>query len=89
MKKVESVNDEVKVVSIGLSIAVAVACFLLQGCAVPMLLGVKSYQSGDTKIDFITGADLTLGMNGIDSVANSRGIEPEQRGVTRRVRNSE
>jgi hypothetical protein len=47
---------------------------MVQGCAVPALLGVKSYQSGDTRIDFITGVDLGIGMNGVDTVNNSRGI---------------
>lgn len=50
---------------------------MIQGCAVPALLGVKSYQSGDTKIEFITGVDFGFGMNGVDQVQNSRGIAPE------------
>lgn len=50
---------------------------LLSGCAVPAILGVKSYQSGDTKIDFITGMDFGFGMNGIDTVNNNRGISQE------------
>lgn len=48
---------------------------IASGCAAPLLLGVKSYQSGDTRIDFITGADFTVGANGIDSVRDTRGIE--------------
>jgi hypothetical protein len=51
----------------------------IQGCAVPALLGVKSFQSGDTRIDFITGVDFGIGMNGVDTVNNSRGIAAEGR----------
>ncbi len=46
------------------------------GC-VPAILGVKRYQSGTTTIDFITGADITVGANGIDTVENNRGIKPK------------
>lgn len=48
----------------------------LEACAFPLLLGVKSYQSGDTKIDFITGGDFTMGANGVDTINNTRGIAP-------------
>lgn len=48
----------------------------LSSCAFPLLLGVKSYQSGETRIDFITGADLTVGANGVDTINNNRGIVP-------------
>ena len=51
-----------------------VVSYLLSGCAA--LIGLKSYQSGDTKIDFITGYDFGLGANGVDTVANNRGIKP-------------
>ncbi len=59
---------------IGLVVILVGAC--LSGCAVPALLGVKTYQSGDTRIEFITGVDFGIGMNGVDNVANSRGIAP-------------
>lgn len=49
----------------------------LSGCAVPAILGVKSYQSGDTKIEFITGVDFGFGMNGVDTVNNNRGISTD------------
>jgi hypothetical protein len=49
----------------------------ITGCAVPALLGVKSYQSGDTRVEFITGVDFGFGMNGVDKVDNNRGISPE------------
>jgi hypothetical protein len=63
-----------------LSVAVLLAvCSMAQGCAVPALLGVKSYQSGDTRIDFITGVDFGIGMNGVDTVSNSRGIAVDGR----------
>ncbi len=44
----------------------------LQGCSA--ILGVKEYRSGDTVIKFVTGADISLGANGIDTVDNNRGI---------------
>lgn len=50
--------------------------FATTGCAGPLLLGLKSYQSGETRLDFITGADFTVGANGVDSVNNNRGIRP-------------
>lgn len=55
-------------------IVVTILAWLLSGCAA--ILGVKSYQSGDTKIDFITGYDFGLGANGVDTVVNNRGIKP-------------
>jgi hypothetical protein len=78
MKKVSTVESEVKALGIGVVAILAVIMSVLSGCAVPALLGVKSYQSGDTKIDFITGVDFGFGMNGIDTVKNNRGINPEQ-----------
>lgn len=44
----------------------------LQGCSA--ILGIKEYRSGDTVIKFVTGADITIGANGIDAVENKRGI---------------
>jgi hypothetical protein len=58
-------------------ILIVISVSLFSGCAIPALLGVKSYQSGDTKIDFITGMDVGFGMNGIDTVNNNRGISQE------------
>lgn len=55
---------------------VCLALLSLSSCAFPLLLGVKSYQSGDTRIDFITGADITMGANGVDTINNNRGIVP-------------
>jgi hypothetical protein len=46
----------------------------LTGCAIPLLTGVKSYESGDTKVEFITGADFTVGANGLNSIDNYRGM---------------
>jgi hypothetical protein len=60
-----------------------VVTVVLSGCAIPALLGVKSYQSGDTRIEFITGVDVGLGMNGIDAVNNTRGITPSEAKKTR------
>ena len=60
--------------------AVIIFLFLsVQGCIGPALLGVKEYQGSDgSVIKFITGADFTIGANGLDSVSNQRGIEPER-----------
>ncbi len=44
------------------------------GCA--SLVGIKSYKSGDTEIQFITGYDIGAQANGIDTVNDSRGIAP-------------
>ena len=81
--KVESVESNIRAVGVGVAVAAAVICSALSGCAVPALLGVKSYQSGDTRIEFITGVDFGIGMNGIDQVQNSRGIKPEQKQATK------
>lgn len=49
----------------------------LNGCMVPALTGIKEIKTaGGTQIKFITGFDLHSGMNGIDRVADSRGIHP-------------
>ncbi len=60
--------------------AVLIFLFLsAQGCIGPALFGVKEYQGSDgSVIKFITGADFTIGANGLDSVSNQRGIEPER-----------
>lgn len=51
---------------------------LLQGCAGPLLLGLKEVRTKDTTYSFITGADFTVGAHGIDTVNNKRSIEPNQ-----------
>lgn len=88
MRKVSTVEGETKAVGIVVVALLAFACASLQGCAVPALLGVKSYQSGDTKIDFITGVDFGFGMNGVDTVNNNRGIATEQKGQGASFRNA-
>lgn len=59
-----------------MKLLLALSLLSLSSCAFPLLLGVKSYQSGETRIDFITGADLTVGANGVDTINNNRGIVP-------------
>ena len=66
-----------------IAVLAVVVTVVLSGCAIPALLGVKSYQSGDTRIEFITGVDVGLGMNGIDAVNNSWGITPSEARKTR------
>lgn len=58
-------------------LTMAFVAFTVSGCALPALLGVKSYASGDTRVEFITGVDFGFGMNGIDTVNNNRGISQE------------
>ncbi len=60
-------------------VALAYAVVMLAGCVGPLVFGLKSYTGSDgSRMDFITGADFTIGANGIDSVANNRGIEPKK-----------
>lgn len=61
-------------------IAVAVAV-TVSGCAAPLLLGVKSYETKNSRTEFITGADFTFGLNGTDTVDNKRGIKPTSTGM--------
>lgn len=89
MEKVKTVEGETKAVGLIVVALLAIACSALQGCAVPALLGVKSYQSGDTKIDFITGVDFGFGMNGIDTVNNNRGIANEQKSGGATLKNAQ
>ncbi len=44
------------------------------GCG--MLLGVKSYQSGDTRIEFVTGFNTEVSAAGTDTLDNNRAIRP-------------
>lgn len=41
-----------------------------------MLLGVKSYQSGDTRIEFVTGFNTEVSAAGTDTLDNNRAIRP-------------
>ena len=36
--------------------------------------------AGGTEIDFVTGADISFGLNGVDTVNNNRGIKPGSSG---------
>jgi len=64
-----------KLITLLVMTIIAIGC---SACAAPLLLGVKSYESGDTRIEFITGADFTVGANGIDNVSNNRGIKAKE-----------
>lgn len=66
-----------------LSIQIVLVVILLsqQGC-VPLITGIKEYKSGDTKISFISGFDVSAAANGIDTVDNNRGIKPSTDGYT-------
>jgi hypothetical protein len=67
----------------GLCMAVVFAVLIFgflgsQGC-VPLITGLKQYKGSDgSEMNFITGADITFGANGLDSVDNNRGIAPEK-----------
>lgn len=58
-----------------IAIRTLTAALILNAIGCAPLLGLKSYQSGDTRIEFITGADFSVGLNGIDTVNNNRGIQ--------------
>ena len=69
-----------KIGYISLIIALVLGLMNLTACAGPLLLGVKEYQGSDgSRVKFITGADLGLSLNGIDTVENVRGINPEDK----------
>ena len=53
---------------------IVVALMSLTGCG--MLLGVKSYQSGDTRIEFVTGFNTEVSAAGTDTLDNNRAIRP-------------
>lgn len=46
------------------------------GC-VPLVTGIKTYKSGDTQIDFITGVDIGASASGTDTLDNNKGIKPK------------
>lgn len=83
--KVISCEKEIRGFGLLVVAAAALVVSCTSGC-VPALLGVKRIQSGDTTVEFITGADVTVGANGVDSVNNNRGIDPSG-GVSRKGEN--
>lgn len=60
----------------------AIVILLTQSGCVPLLTGIKEYKSGDTKISFISGFDVSAAANGIDTVDNNRGIKPSADGYS-------
>lgn len=56
------------------TLAGLLAAVILSSCA--SIIGIKEYQSGDTKISFVTGYDVGAAFNGVDTVDNNRGIKP-------------
>lgn len=60
----------------------AIACWTLAftGCVIPALTGIKEIESDKEKTTyrFMTGADFSIGLNGIDRVDNKRGIAPKE-----------
>jgi len=50
----------------------------LTGCVIPALTGIKSYETKESRTEFITGLDLGFSFNGIDSVNNQRAISPSK-----------
>lgn len=62
---------------------IVVVAFLLvmaTGC-VGLITGVKSYETKESRTEFITGADLGISFNAVDNVKNQRGIEPSSNGL--------
>jgi hypothetical protein len=58
-------------------VAVVAFNFLTVGCF-PLITGIKEYKGSDgSVIKFVTGADITVGANGTDTVDNKRGIKPD------------
>lgn len=60
----------------------AIVLLLTQSGCVPLITGIKEYKSGDTKISFISGFDVSAAANGIDTVDNQRGIKPSTNGYS-------
>jgi hypothetical protein len=60
------------------TLAAIVLLVSLSGCAAPLLLGVKSYDSkGDhTHIEFITGFNTGASVSGTDTLNNNLAIKP-------------
>lgn len=69
-------KNECTALAVIASLLVAVT---LQGCAVPLILGVKQVkynQDGSSEYNFITGADFNIGLSGTDTLNNKKGIKP-------------
>lgn len=75
MNNVPSCEQECKAGAVIAAILLGLIALNTTGC-VPAVLGIKTYQSGDTRIDFVTGWDASASVNGIDTVNNKRGIAP-------------
>ncbi len=62
--------------------AILILSFVLLSCSsciIPAVTGlkqIKNNKDGSSEWNFITGGDLTVGLNGVDSVNNNRGIDP-------------
>lgn len=71
MKKV-IIFDRMFGIGVLLGLVYFAASLMLSGC-------VKHIEtSGGTKIDFLTGADFHVGLNGIDTVKDERSVKPKQ-----------
>ena len=82
MQKIIEVKRETKGDSVALGMfwlgVILMFLLFLQGC-IPLVTGLKQYKGSDgSEMNFITGADITFGANGLDSVDNNRGIAPEK-----------
>ncbi len=63
---------------VGVAIAIGAVALMVNGC-IPLVTGIKKHTHSDGSVtEFITGADITFGANGVDSVTNERGIEPHK-----------
>jgi hypothetical protein len=82
MQKIIEIKRETKGDSVALGMfwigVLLMFLLFLQGCF-PLLTGIKKHTHSDGSVtEFITGADFTIGANGLDTVDNNRGINPEK-----------
>ena len=58
--------------------------FAFSGCVAPALLGIKSYETAESRTEFITGADFGISFSGTDTLDNRKGINPKNAGLKAR-----
>jgi len=74
-----------KIVTTLLVSIVTILLFCTTGCA--PLLGIKSYETNESRTEFITGYDFGLSAKGVDTVENNRGIRPEHNNFRKVAKN--
>lgn len=74
-------NKRMKIYIVLQLIMLGLAIHLLCAC-VPVLTGlkqIKTNKDGSSEYNFITGLDVGASLNGVDTVNNNRGINPNGR----------